>query len=319
MLGFSLERALWLFLFVKKNQKFLENFRSISKNQIPRAELSQSTIMSMCLFFFRTVYETLFHKGAARLCVSVLCPAALVGLTNDNPAAPNLPEFGLISSRTSVVTWKMGYNWEEIFRKRVEVIGAKTGEESHLYWRKARSAFQSHLALVALTVSDRIEVYGAAGSMKLKLSASSLDGRRIRLKTPWSFTGGIGGRALLIYWDRAMMGVHARYQRAHLGVEDYAPEGEGRGSSHFTYNEWEVGLSVTGEIKWFYPYIGLAYYGEQSRLHLRNLSCGLKVKNKQPFVFLVGFSCSAEKGGAFTVEGRLLGEQAIAVTGSLRF
>ncbi len=247
--------------------------------------------------------------------IGLLFPAALVGITNDNPAAPNLPEFGFVSSRESIVTWKMGYSWENVFNKRIEITGVKEAVDPPPCWRQARLAFQYHLALAALTLSDRVELYTAAGVMKLNVAASFVD----ETKTPWTFTGGIGGRALLIYWERAMMGVHARYQRARLGFEGSGGEEKGAGLTHFTYNEWEVGLSVTGEIKWLYPYVGLAYYKEQSRLHVSAIPHTLKVKNKEPFVFLIGLSFSAEKGGAFTVEGRCLGEQAIAVTGNIRF
>ncbi len=41
---FAFERALWHVLFVKKTQKFLENFRPISKNKIVRVDLSSALV-----------------------------------------------------------------------------------------------------------------------------------------------------------------------------------------------------------------------------------------------------------------------------------
>ena len=280
--------------------------------------------------FLQEAYE-LNHLMALRpvLFWLVFCCTSLFALSNDNPSAPNLPEFGILSDREAWLGWKFGYEWDMVMSKRIKVKSQKIsqGEEEEkgrtlgMLDRFDRYRTQKNFGVLTFNMSDRVELYGKLGLMQLTLAATFTDSVRLKIKTKNAFTWGIGGRVILIYWKEVVMGVNAWYQHAGLGVNQLSQNGAmiPPQRAHVNYDEWQIGIGFSREIGMFCPYAGLAYAALFGSLrHLEQYS-SIEIKNRQPFILLLGVGITAKKAIAFNVESRLIGEKAVTVTGQFRF
>ena len=216
-----------------------------------------------------------------------------------------------------------------VMSKRIKVKNEKTsqGEEEEKDQKSGkpdhfdRYRTQKNFGILTFNMSDRVELYGKLGLMQLTLAATFTDSVRLKVKTQNAFTWGIGGRVILIYWKEVVMGVNAWYQHAGLGVNNLSQNGETIPTqrARVNYDEWQIGIGFSREIGMFCPYAGLAYAALFSSLRHLERYPSVKIKNRQPFILLLGVGITAEKAVAFNVESRLIGERAVTVTGQFRF
>ncbi|MEM7175703.1 MAG: hypothetical protein AAF443_07245 [Chlamydiota bacterium] len=201
--------------------------------------------------------------------------------------------------------------------KRVKVKDREPGMPD----RFDRYKTQKNFGVITFNMSDRVELYGKLGVMQLTLAATANDFVRLKAQAQNTFTWGVGGRVVLIYWKEVVMGVNAWYQHAKPGVSHFSQNGEAISPkrAYVDYDEWQVSIGFSRIIGMFCPYAGLAYAALFSSLCQSEWFPPIKIKNRQPFILLLGVGVTAEKAVAFNVESRLIGEKAITVTGQLRF
>lgn len=248
----------------------------------------------------------------------------LFAIYNGNPSQPNMPELGIWISNDDWWGIKLGYEWDNTFEKRVKV------EERHSSIRDRFDTYNSvtNFGVFTFNASDRFEVYGKLGAMKLELAGRPTDNVKLLYTTDNQLCWAVGGRIILVYWEEVVMGVNALYKGAFMKVTQIFENGAVRNAegARFKYGEWQVGLSFSREIGPFIPYIGVAYASLFSTLYNvpedPNFSFVVQdeeLDNRQPFILLLGLGLTQGKSVGLNLESRLVGEKGVSLSGTIRF
>jgi hypothetical protein len=255
---------------------------------------------------------------------SIFFTFPLFALYNGNPAEPAMPERGIWISTDDWWGIKLDYEWDQVYEKKIKVEERISSKRE----RFDRFFSQKNEGLMVFNISDRIEIYGKLGVMKLNLSQRPNDEVRLNYHTDNQFLWGFGGRVILVYWEEVVMGVNALYSGSFMRISEILENGKPRKASgaRFKYSEWQVGISFSREIGIFNPYIGLAYSSLNSRLYNVPDDASFKatianedLETREPFIFLMGLGLTKGKNVGVNLESRLGGEKGISLTGSIRF
>ena len=257
----------------------------------------------------------------AVLFVSTALHAAPVG----NTFAPALIQKGLFISSNSWINFRLGYEGDFVFDGRMKQVDQGQGRvDTYEQWTNSGT--------LTLNALDRLDVYGVFGSSHTeadwRFEDSSLGTvTRIELKTKDDFLWGIGGRAVLYEWCNTSLGVGGRYSRCNYLLESLHSNGimQSVDGAHLHWDEWQVNLDLSYKIDLFTPYIGVKY--SRAKTNLGNfavpISADLSGANTFENRVLVGLylGCSLSTGRYFmlNLEGRLIDEEAVTVSGDFRF
>lgn len=246
----------------------------------------------------------------------------LCALYNGNPSLPDMPERGLWAAQDDWGSFKLGYELDGTFSKRVKVKQRRSSRKD--LFDEYRS--QKQLGVLTFNLIDRFEIYALLGAMKLKFSQRPVRTVRMQYQTDSQLIWGVGGRVVLVYWEEVILGVNARYNASHLDLDRIFQNGIPRRpkGANFHYHEWQVGVSFSREIGPFIPYIGLAYASMHSRF--KNLPKGLpfnpkneEFENRNPFLLLLGVGMTSGRAINLNLEARMVGERALTASADLRF
>jgi hypothetical protein len=217
-------------------------------------------------------------------------------LYNGNPSFPMMPEEGLFFQKEGWLTVKAGYEWDDLFDRKLTVREHKP----HLKRTVKDYEGMGNLGVVTLGCNDRVEVYGGAGAMQAEIRYRPHSDIRLKYETGYRFAWMVGGRALLAYWGSTQLGVDAKYfqfdpqiDRLELNGSSINPQG-----AYYHYREWQVGIGVSHRMKWFIPYAGLKYADVRSKFrHLNAVSWifpdkHFTMKNKYPMGVFIGCGVS---------------------------
>ncbi len=248
----------------------------------------------------------------------------LFALYNGNSSGPDMPELGIWVSNDDCWGIKIGYEWDTTFEKRIKV----ENRVSSVRERFDTYATLKNEGVLIFNVSDRFEVYGKLGIMKLDLSQRPTKSVKLDYHTDNQFLWGIGGRVILVYWEDMVMGVNALYSGSFMRISEILENGTPRRTSgaRFKYSEWQVGISFSREIGIFNPYVGLAYSSFNSSLYnipvdpnFSYVVADEDLENRQPFILLLGIGLIKGKNISINLESRLIGERAITLSSTIRF
>lgn len=248
----------------------------------------------------------------------------LFALYNGNPSEPDMPEIGIWISSHEWWGIKLGYEWDMTSQKKIKVRERVTS---------IRERFDCYSSLknegvLTFNVSDRFEVYGKLGVMKLELSHRPTDMTRLDYRSDNQLLWGGGGRVVLVYWEEMVLGVNALYSGSSIQINEITENGKPRLASgaRFKYSEWQIGISFSREIGLFNPYIGLAYSSFNSSLYnipkdarFFRAIADENLEAREPFILLLGTGITKGKNISVNLESRLIGEKAISLTGNIRF
>lgn len=245
-------------------------------------------------------------------------------LYNGNPSQPDMPEIGLWISNDNWWGFKLGYEWDYTFEKRIKVEDRRSSVRE----RFDTYCTRKNEGTLIFNVSDRFEVYGKLGSMKLDLSQRATNTVKLDYHTDNQFLWGIGGRIILVYWEEMVMGVNALYSGSYMHMSEILENGTPRKTSgaRFKYSEWQIGVSFSREIGIFNPYLGLAYSSLNSSLYniphdptFSTVISDEDLETREPFILLLGIGLTKGRNVSVNLESRLVGEKAMSLTGNIRF
>ena len=261
---------------------------------------------------------------------------SLLATYNGNPSQPEMPEIGLWSPNDLWWGFKLGYEWDNTFEKSIEVQDKKLNKTFKM------DGYNSvkNIGILTFNGIDRFEIYGMMGTLNLKMTEMIMNNIFMEYQTSTSFMWGVGGRIILVYWKEMIMGVNALFSKSHLNM-NYVLENGRKCSLNeklnwLNYNEWQLGVTFSKEIGFMVPYIGLAYSSMNSTLstnfpttsrHIIDSEVVLpsnsvkkeNIKNKEPFVFLLGIGIVEEEFVTLNIESRLLGEKGISIFSNIKF
>ncbi|NGX50673.1 MAG: hypothetical protein K1060chlam2_00522 [Chlamydiae bacterium] len=254
----------------------------------------------------------------------LFCSSPLLALYNGNPSLPDMPELGLWISNDDWWGFKVGYEWDDTFEKRVKVVDRVSSRNDRYDGFHA----MKNIGTLTFNVIDRFEFYTFLGAMKIDLSQRPVRGTRLEYQTKRQMAWGLGGRIILVYWEKVVMGVNALYTGSHLTIDRILDNGIPRRSSgaRLKYYEWQVGISFSREIGPLIPYLGIAYASMRSNLYNVPLDASFPfqiadedLKNREPFILILGTGLTKGQFVSFNLESRLVGEKALTLSGHIRF
>ncbi len=244
-------------------------------------------------------------------------------LYNGNPSLPMMPERGLFFSKEAWITLKTGYEWDDLFDRKLIL----EEHRPHLKRQAKKYEAMGNFGVLTLGCNDRVELYGVLGSVKANLDYHPYSNDRLKIETDCHFAWMVGGRAILAYWGDVQLGVDAKFFQFNPEIDHLKRNGQSLDSKNASYNyqEWQVGFGVSYRIKFFAPYGGLKYSNVRAKFHhLEALGSvfpegHFTMKNQYPIGIFLGCGFSPERAFNINFEARLFDETAVTLSGDLRY
>ncbi len=244
-------------------------------------------------------------------------------LYNGNPSFPLMPEEGLFIPAESWFGAKFGYEWDYTFNHPLKVKDPGDGIRRHV------QTFQSmgNAAVVTLILRDRVEAYGTFGVMQAEIDQNPKSGTHLKYSTNQDFCWEVGGRAILIYWGKAQLGVDAKYFEFSPSMQSVKANGSSVNAKKIGMldKEWQVGVSASYRLSWFIPYIGIKHcnvdlhFSELDALSFIFPSKHESMSARHEIGVFLGFGLCPKRGFNVNAEVRLLDETSVTLSGDIRF
>jgi hypothetical protein len=252
-----------------------------------------------------------------------LLPIALSAAPVGNGAAPALLQKGMFLSSADWLSLRSGYEGDFVSDARLKQYAQGQG-------RVDEYSQENNSGTVTLNTVRRLDLYGVFGS-----SATEANWRfnlntavhRIKMETHQSFLWAVGGRAILYEWSNLFLGVGGRYTRSEAPPRWLKFDGAkvSVAGTEVRWEDWQINLDFSYRIKLFTPYIGFKY--AENRVHLGNFSVPIAAdgsgsnsfKNRQPVGLYIGCGLTTGQYFMMNIEGRVIDEEAITISGEFRF
>lgn len=248
----------------------------------------------------------------------LLLQCALFGLYNGNPAEPQIIDKGFFIAQDSLFNFKVGYQGDWVYDRKLRAFKTARG-------RIDRFEIWINQGVATLSLLDRIELYGSAGSMKAEIShRPHSDGKHREYQTHDKWTAGIGMRVLLMQWKHTSLGIDGKFQYGEPpvtwgtvnGVAFRTPGGR------LLYREYQVSAGFAQAVDIFTPYAAVTY----SNVHASFEGLDdviphhhFKMRSRDHFGLALGCTFSSGKKFDFNIEARVLDEQAVTAAGNIKF
>ncbi len=251
--------------------------------------------------------------------LALLGAASLPALYNGNPAEPETIDEGFFLCRDSCFGVKAGYQGDFVFDRKLRAHAGATGRiDTFKYYMQQ--------GVLTFNLMDRYEFYGSLGAFNAFVEhRPHIDGKLREYETNDHFTWGGGLRAIIFRCGHALLGVDAKYQYARPHVKWNALEAEAfTTGATLSYSEWQIGLGAAYRVELFIPYAALTYSSVHSRMsEIRpNMELGhdsFHMRSRERFGAALGCSLSNAKVVDLNVEVSLFDEQALTLTGNVKF
>lgn len=253
-----------------------------------------------------------------------LFASALFAAPVGNPAAPQLIEEGFFIPRDSWIDARAGYEGDFVSDERMEQYKEGSG-------RVDTYQQDTNAGVAVLNLLDRVDIFGIFGSSRTRADWRFLTAEgvihRVEMETLYQFLWGVGARAILFEWGNMVFGIDGRYSFSNYKPAWLTIDGinDSVSGARCRWREWQVGSDFSYNIELFTLYLGLKYSNAQTRLGSFEVPISADgsgtnhFRNRMPVG--IYFGCSLSRGRYFmlNIEGRLVDEEALTISGDLRF
>ncbi len=248
----------------------------------------------------------------------------LFGVPVGNPSAPKIIEEGFFIPHDIWVDARTGYEGDF-------VADAKMKQYNQGHGRVDSYQQETNSGTITLNILERLDLFGILGSSRTNADWRFEDTagavHRIQLETNYDFLWGVGARGLLFEWQCLCLGLGGRYETAHYFPSWLTSDGIPQSVSHslLKWREWQIDLDLSYKIDIFIPYIGVKYSNAHTKISgfstpISQSETGSdQFKNRIPVGVFIGCSLSSSKYFMLNIEGRLVDEEAVTVSGDIRF
>lgn len=246
--------------------------------------------------------------------------AKILALYVGNPALPEILQEGLFFSKENAVAIKTAYQRDWVFNMDMKAVSSVSGQMDDF-----KSLSDQGVLLVNLF--NHISLYGSLGAMRINTSHIPTSGIQNVYQTDNQLTWGLGLRAFFASWHSLMFGIDAKYQAANPSIKWMTQNGAPfipKKSSKIDFSQWQIGLGMSYQIALFYPYISLKYSNAKAYFkHLPNHffpnTNHFTIKNRKKFGIAIGTTLSNSSIFDVSVEAQLIDQEALTLTGEIRF
>jgi hypothetical protein len=254
----------------------------------------------------------------------LLFPCLLSGAPIGNPASPSLIQEGFVIPKESWANIRGGYEGN--------FVGDAKMTQKHPGSGNVDSLEQyTNSASITLNLLERLDLFTILGSSRLasdwRIKTPEGAITRLQMETQYNFLWNLGIRAILVEWGNLGLELGGRYFYANYKpnwvTSNAVPEST-KGSK-VEYRGWQSDLSLYYKIELLTPYIGVFYEDAHAclyRFHTPIAKNNMTVnhfKTKNPIGLVIGCGISNGKYFMMNVEGRFIAEQAVSISGDLRF
>ena len=259
-----------------------------------------------------------------KIIFSLILSTCLFAAPVGNPAAPHVLCKGLLIPQKCWANIRLGYEGNFVFDGEMKQTKNSSSELD-------KYTQATHAGSATITLLERMDMYGVFGSSRIcakwRFNTLSDEVRNAEMETKHAFLWAVGGRAILYSWGNWDLGLGGRYSASHNHISWLTIDGSNVSTkgSRSRWRKWQVNTGLSYHIDLFTPYIG-AYY-INARHNLKNLDEPIANKgsrnnlfeNRVPIGMYLG--CSLSNGSYFmlNVEGRVIAEEALTVSGDFRF
>lgn len=240
-----------------------------------------------------------------------------------NPSAPQWIEKGFFIPEDWWGSARIGYEGDF-------VSNAKLEQYSEGYGRVDTYEQETNSGTVTFNIENRVDLFAILGSSRANGDWRFVDPLqnvyRIELETNYDFLWGIGVRGILYEDEGICLDMGGRFEQCSCEPSWLTSNGVPQAVSHsmLFWREWQIDLDLSYEIDIFAPYIGVKYSNVRVELNGFDESISAKgnsnhFKNRVPLGIFIGCGLSSSKYFMLNVEGRLIDETAVTVSGDIRF
>lgn len=263
-------------------------------------------------------------RKSAVLAAIAIASTALYSAPVGNTSAPQILQEGFFIPPEVWVNVRLGYEGDFVYDGRMKQYREGTGRVDS-YKQNTNSA------TTTFNILDRLDIYSVFGSSQTTAEwrFSDVEGaiHNANTETHYNFLWAIGARAILFEWSHTNIGLGGRYSSCNYKPVWLTIDGANASVSgtHLRWDAWQVNLDVSYRIDLFTPYIGIKYANTKTKLGTFTTSIAANgsgnnhFENRVPVGLYIGCALSTGKYFMLNVEGRFVDEEAITISGDLRF
>lgn len=271
-------------------------------------------------------------KKFLALFTGVLAVCGLSANPMGNPADPVIYEDGISMTGKSDMSYRLGYVGDFVMDRKLRIK-----HQNNSKTEIAEKDFNG--AELTLNMYDRFDVFGRVGYSSYNTRWLTPDiavgtvGTTARVATRSDFAWALGAKGVLYQWDNTTVTVNGSYAQGNAKLDRAETTGTTPGfvahvaSQNVKQRErkWNLGASLGYQIENMSPYVGLQYIKDKSSFNNNHVMIGtnnvmlMRKENRKKIGGVLGLGMTSGKKASFNIEGRFLGEIALALTGQARF
>jgi hypothetical protein len=238
-----------------------------------------------------------------------------------NPGSPAIMNVGIFSGPSPFFKFTSGYLADYTSNKKFTETNPDGTQTFHDF------GVHSQMATLSAIFVERVELFGAAGGSKEHAkwdrdpTYSDFTTVMTDFDSTYTFSWGIGGKAILIKWWQTYLGLDFSYfdipanhqsyfkflNRLNLPLE---PE-----KQTFSMHEWQFNVGLASRFWIITPYGGVTYLKSQLNIHGNNGVSPQYYTNKETFGYFYGFTLSLTGRFHINCERRVEDEFAYSIAG----
>lgn len=256
--------------------------------------------------------------------LALFCSEALFSAPVGNTSFPQILQTGFFFSSESWIDVRAGYEGDFVYDGRMKQKDEGVG-------RVDRYKQDTNSGTVTFNILDRLDIYGVFGSSQTRADWRFLDlaggTHNAETGTESGFLWGVGARAILLEWGNTDIGVGGRYEACRYKPTWLTIDGANASVSgaHLRWDAWQINGDISYKIDLFTPYVGIKYLAADTKIGTFSTSIASngsgknRFENRIPVGVYVGCTLSTGKYFMLNLEARFVDEEAITVSGDLRF
>lgn len=253
----------------------------------------------------------------------LLFASCLVSSPVGNGAFPKIVHQGFFIPSSSWVDLRVGYEGDFVGDARLEQKEEGSGrvDTFEQYTNSATTTFN---------LIDRLDLYALFGSSRVCADwrfQIEEEINRIEMETLYRFFWGIGARGIFYEWGPLSLGMGGRYSQCRYKPSWITLNGVPQeiSGARLSWHEWQANIDLSYQIDLFTPYIGAQYASVRSELSKLSFPIANNGSGSDHFISRIPvgmvIGCTISNGRYFmlNIEGRLINEDALTLSGDIRF
>lgn len=241
-----------------------------------------------------------------------------------SPAQSNLLDKGFFLPFNWPVHFKGGYEGNFLLNGRMNQVEESSG-------RVDGFSLQMNSGTFTFNLDHRYEICGVFGSGLMKSDWRFNTGTgdsKAKVETRHGFSWAIAGNTLVYPWADSYIGIGLRITGSKANLSWLTINGVNipSGGANFRFLQWQGSGSIGHQIGYFIPYIGLKYCNTRGRIqNIENVAIAnngqgkIHMQNRNKIGFFLGVTLTKKEYFLLNIEGRLVDEEAVSISGDLQF